>query len=117
MSHTTNPKDWSDWEKYREHVVHPAATIKASDLERARDNIRQHDWAKRYTHTLQESAGSIAQQITPDYLTNMIEETTPGCVGPCPACRAKGLPWHPNGQWTWSPTEPNNLQCSVCETT
>ncbi|MBT3603055.1 MAG: hypothetical protein HN521_08305 [Candidatus Latescibacteria bacterium] len=117
MSHTTNPKDWSDWEKYREHVVHPAATIKASDLERARDNIRQHDWAKRYTHTLQESAGSILQQITPDYLTNMIEETTPGCVGPCPACRAKGLPWHPNGQWTWSPTEPNNLQCSVCETT
>lgn len=116
MSDTTNPKDWSDWETYRESVVHPAATIKAADLERAHQNLQRHDWAKQHTESLQESAETITQQISSDYLTNMIEETTPGCVGPCPACRAKGLPWHPNGQWSWSPKEPNNLQCSVCET-
>jgi hypothetical protein len=113
---TTNPKDWSDWNTYRDQVVHPAATIKAADLERARENIQRHDWAKRYTDGLRESADDIARQISSDYLANMIETTTPGCVGPCPACRAKGLPWHPNGQWSWSPAEPNNLQCSVCDT-
>ena len=46
----------------------------------------------------------------------MIEWTTPGCTGPCPACRAKGLPWHPNGQWRWSPSAPDQLTCSVCRT-
>ncbi len=113
---TINPKDWSDWEKYRDQVIHPATTIKPEDIARAQENIQKHDWAKSYTDTLRETAEEIAQQISPAYLDNMIETTTPGCVGPCPACRAKGLPWHPNGQWSWSPEEPNNLQCSVCKT-
>ena len=46
----------------------------------------------------------------------MIERTTPGCVGPCPACRARGLPWHPNGQWRWSSSRPDQITCSVCKT-
>ncbi|MDP6040624.1 MAG: heparinase II/III family protein [Candidatus Latescibacteria bacterium] len=111
-----DPKDWSDWEKFRDQVVHPAATIKPMDLERARENIQRHDWAQRYADSLRESADDIAQQISPDYLENMIEPTTPGGFGPCPACRAKGLPWHPNGQWTWSPSDPNALRCEVCDT-
>jgi hypothetical protein len=112
----TDPKDWSDWETYRDRVVHPAATIKSVDVERAQENIQRHAWAQQYTDHLRESADNIAQQISLSYLENMIEPTTPGCVGPCPACRAKGLPWHPNGQWTWSPSDSNELQCDVCDT-
>ena len=116
LNPATDPKDWSDWKKYRDQVVHPAGTIKPADLERAHENIRRHDWAQRYVDGLRESADGIVKQISPDYLESMIETTTPGCVGPCPACRAKGLPWHPNGQWTWSASEPNNLRCIVCDT-
>ncbi len=112
----TNPKDWSDWEKYRDQVVHPAATIKPRDLERARDNLQRHAWAQRFADRLRESADGIVKQVSPAYLERMIEPTTPGCVGPCPACRARGLPWHPNGQWTWSPSDPDRLRCSVCDT-
>ncbi|MBI2952146.1 hypothetical protein HYY27_08630, partial [bacterium] len=97
-------------------MVHPAATIKPTDLERARDNIQRHAWAQRYAEGLRESADGIVKQVSPEYLENMIEPTTPGCVGPCPACRAKGLPWHPNGQWTWSPSDPDRLRCAVCDT-
>ena len=112
----SDPKDWSDWEKYRDQVVHPAATIKAVDLERARENIQRHDWAKRYGDDLRNLADGIVEEVSPGYLERLIEPTTPGCVGPCPACRAKGLPWHPNGQWTWSPSDPDLLRCAVCET-
>jgi hypothetical protein len=112
----TDPKDWSDWEIYRNQVEHPATTIKAADLERALGNIRRHDWAQRYVDGLQESADAIITQVSGDYLQRMIEATTPGCVGPCPACRARGLPWHPNGQWSWSWQEPDKLTCLVCAT-
>ena len=112
----TDPKNWSDWENFRDQVVHPAATIKAVDVERAQENIARHDWARRYADGLRETADDIVAQVSPGYLENMIEATTPGCVGPCPACRAKGLPWHPNGQWTWSAEDPNRLRCSVCDT-
>jgi hypothetical protein len=116
MPGITDPKDWSDWETYREQVIHPAATIKPVDVARARENLNRHDWARRYVDGLQESADLIVDQIFPTYIENMIEATTPGCVGPCPACRSKGLPWHPNGQWNWSPTDPNELRCDVCDT-
>ena len=113
---TTDPKDWSDWEKHRDQIVHPAGTIKAADLERARENIRKHDWARQYLDRLQSSADDVVSSMSPDHLETLIETTTPGGMGPCPACRAKGLPWHPNGQWTWSPSGPDQLTCSVCET-
>jgi len=113
---TTDPKDWSDWEKYRDQVIHPTGTIKPTDLERAHENIQIHTWAQQYTDNLQNIASKIAQEITPNYLEHMIEPTTPGCVGPCPACRAKGLPWHPNGQWDWSADNPDQLRCLACNT-
>jgi hypothetical protein len=113
---TTDPKDWSDWEKYRDQVIHPAGTIKAADVERAAENIRRHDWARGYLDRLRESADAILTQTSAAQIENLIEPTTPGGMGPCPACRAKGLPWHPNGQWEWSPSDPDRLTCSVCET-
>ena len=115
-SEASSPTHWSLWETYRSRVVHPAAAIKSEDLERARRNIELHEWAQRYVDGLLEQADRHASQTTPEYLECMIERTTPGCTGPCPACRAKGLPWHPNGQWAWLPDEPDRLTCNACKT-
>ncbi|NSW56117.1 MAG: heparinase II/III family protein [Armatimonadetes bacterium] len=111
-----DPKDWSAWERFRATVQHPCAAIKPADLERARKNIEKHGWAREYVSRLRSSADSICAQVTPEYLERMLEHTTPGCTGPCPACRAKGLPWHPNGQWSWNPNRPDQLACKVCKT-
>ncbi len=110
------PTDWADWERYRKTVVHPAAAIKPEDLERARRNIARYDWAKRYAGGMRKYGDTIAKKITPAYLERMVEITTPATTGPCPACRAKGLPWHPNGQWAWTPKKPDQLTCRVCKT-
>lgn len=108
--------DWSEWEKWRGSVVHPATIIKPEDLERARENIRRHPWARAEADRARRSADAALKTINPEYIEMMIEETTPGRTGPCPACRAKGLAWHPNGRWSWSPSSPEQLTCGACET-
>lgn len=113
---TPGPTDWSDWEKYRESVVHPATIIKPQDLRRAKANLQRYAWAQSYSDRLRRSADGIMDTLSPEYLVQMIERTTPGCTGPCPACRAQGRPWHPNGQWSWSASRPDQLTCSVCKT-
>lgn len=110
------PTDWSLWHKYRTSVQHPATLVKAEDLARARRNVERYEWARGYLARVRRSADAVVGQMTPDYLASMLEITTPGCVGPCPACRAKGLPWHPNGQWSWNPSRPEQLTCRVCKT-
>lgn len=113
---TPGPTDWSDWEKYGEQVTHPAGLIKSVDLDRAARNIARYPWAKTYADSVRKSADKILAGLTADHLTTMVEWTTPGCVGPCPACRHKGMPWHPNGQWSWSASRPDQLKCKVCQT-
>lgn len=116
LAQNKGPTDWSEWQTYRSRVKHPCAAIKAPDLARARQNIQRYGWAQRYLRGLRKNADGILGQLNADYLAQMIERTTPGCIGPCPACRAKGLPWHPNGQWSWSAGKPDQLRCSVCQT-
>jgi hypothetical protein len=113
---TRGPTDWSDWEKYRDSVIHPATVIKPQDLTRAKENLRRYSWARSYADRLRRSADIALEELSRDYLEQMIEPTTPGCTGPCPACRAQGRPWHPNGQWSWSSLHPKRLTCSVCKT-
>lgn len=108
--------DYPLWEKFRADVRHPASAIKAVDLDRAKRNTARYPWAREYVAGLRTAADASLARVTPDYLARMIEITTPGCVGPCPACRAKGLPWHPSGQWSWSEDRPDQLACSVCRT-
>lgn len=108
--------DWSDWKEYRDQVVHPATLIKPEDLARAKENVRRYAWAQAYARRVQNSADSILKRLSDEYVEAMIERTTPGCMGPCSACRAKGLPWHPNGQWSWSSSRPDRIVCSVCKT-
>jgi len=108
--------DWSDWEKHRGSVVHPATIVKPQDLTRAKENIGRYAWARDEADRVRRSADEALKTITPQYIEKMIERTTPGCTGPCPACRAKGLAWHPNGRWSWSPSRPDQLSCGACET-
>ena len=108
--------DFADWQAHRFPVTHPITTIKAEDLARAKDNIARYAWAKSYVESQRAAAEAIVPLLTPEYLTTLVERTTPGCTGPCPACRAKGLPWHPSGQWSWSVGSPNQLTCQVCKT-
>ncbi|MDP6778987.1 MAG: hypothetical protein QGI83_19695, partial [Candidatus Latescibacteria bacterium] len=113
---TSGPTDWSDWQKYRLMVSHPCTAVKSEDLVRARENAERYEWAGSVVSQVREDAEAASPLITPAYLEQMIEVTTPGCVGPCPACRAKGLPWHPNGQWSWSPDSPEQMTCDYCQT-
>ena len=106
----------ADWEARRFPVAHPATTIKAADLARAKENAARYEWARKYVETERRRADAIVPVITAAYLQSMLEHTTPGGTGPCPACRAKGLPWHPNGQWSWSADKPDQLTCKVCGT-
>lgn len=48
LAQDKGPTDWSDWQRYRGQVQHPAAAIKAADLARARQNIQRYAWAKEY---------------------------------------------------------------------
>jgi len=117
-AHAAKPAvpDWSDWERYRDQVSHPCTLLKPDDLARARENVARYDWAREYSERLIGDARAAAAAITPAYLEQMVEITTPGCTGPCPACRSKGLPWHPNGLWSWTAKDPEHLTCSFCNT-
>ena len=110
--------DWSAADRYRAGVTHPAVTFKTADLARAKENLRRYPWAQRYAAGLERSAGVALPGLTPEYLTTMIPETTPGDpkFTPCPACREQGKPVHPHGLWSWTPAAPDRLQCDVCRT-
>lgn len=116
VSAQKSPLGLADWEAHRFTVSHPTTSIKAGDLARARENLARHKWAQDYAAGQKANAEKILPLLTPEYLARMVERTTPGGTGPCPACRAKGLPWHPNGQWTWSSSKPDQLTCKVCQT-
>ena len=112
----SDPKDWSDWETYRSKVQHPASLFTAADLERARQNIANHKWAKKARDGIVANGDFLVPKITDTWVETMLEVTTAGCVGPCPACRAKGKRWHPNGNWAWTSRRPNELKCKACQT-
>ncbi|MFW5868039.1 MAG: hypothetical protein ACOCX2_09500, partial [Armatimonadota bacterium] len=110
-----DPTDWSDWETYRNVDNHPCTNIKPEDLERARGNIERFDWAQDYRDSVVAGADGIIEQLSPEFLEQFIPRTTPGGRGPCPSCRDKGLPWHPNGQFSWTPSNPEVVTCRVCD--
>ncbi|MBD3293215.1 MAG: hypothetical protein GF393_09840 [Armatimonadia bacterium] len=110
-----DPTDWSDWETYRNVDNHPCTNIKPEDLERARANIERFEWAQEYRDRVVAGADGILEQLSPEFLAQFIPRTTPGGRGPCPSCRQKGLPWHPNGQFSWSPSNPEVVTCRVCD--
>ena len=110
--------DWSDWEKYRANVSHPSGAYKASDVARARENLRRYAWARHYAAGLERTATAALARLSPEYLDAMIPQTTPGDAKftPCPACRDLGKPVHPHGLWTWREAAPEQLACDMCRT-
>ncbi len=111
--------DWSFWEKYRTEIRHPALTLKPQDLDRARANIQNFEWARNYAGNIKRQADSFIGLIHGHGLEKLIETTTPGdpLWTPCPSCREKGFPVHPHGLWEWTITEPDKLVCEVCHET
>ncbi len=110
-----DPTDWSAWEKWRNVDDHPCTTIKPKDLERARANVERFEWAQEYRDRVVNGADEVVEQLSPEFLEQFIPRTTPGGRGPCPSCREKGLPWHPNGQFSWTPKNPEVVTCRVCD--
>ncbi len=110
--------DWSAWEEFRTTVKHPCLTIKAENLNFALENIRRYGWAKDYASRVERIIKRYVHLITPVFLENMIEETTPGdpLWTPCPACRDQGKSVHPHGLWTWEIENPEQLKCNMCST-
>jgi len=114
--HGRGPTDWSDWERYRSAVQHPAGPVKAADIERAKRNADTHPWARNWVNSRRRAADGFLEKLSDEYLGMMLKVTSPGCSGACPACIAKGLAWHPTGQWAWSAARPNQLTCKLCKT-
>ena len=117
----TSPKTLIDpkiWEAHRDGVQHPAATIKAEDIARARENIARYKWAQEYSASRLKGVAGVLPKLSPAYLEQMIPETTPGDIlfTPCPACRDLGKPRLDHGNWQWNAHDPEILTCKVCET-
>ncbi|MFA5193443.1 MAG: heparinase II/III family protein [Verrucomicrobiia bacterium] len=110
--------DWSAWETHRDTVKHPCVMFKPADIARARENINRYAWAKSYASGVEKSAKRYLSRITPEFLTQMVPDTTPGdsLWTPCPACRAQGKPVHPHGLWSWSLDDSEHIKCNVCGT-
>ncbi|WP_339716660.1 hypothetical protein [Cyclobacterium amurskyense] len=109
--------DWTDWKMYRHSVNHPCLTIKEDNLQAAKENIKNYDWARVHFDRIDAIIKQHIGKITPDFLNSMVEETTPGdpLWTPCPSCRDKGLPVHPHGLWSWDVENPEEIQCTECD--
>lgn len=110
--------DWSYWEHGRPEVKHPCLSIKPADVDRARGNIARHAWAREYANGVEARAQKYVDQLTTEFVMQMIPSTTPisSIFTPCPACRDKKLPYLSHGVWEWSPETPEQLQCTQCKT-
>jgi hypothetical protein len=110
--------DWSDWERYRDTVQRPCLSIKPADIARARENIQLYDWAKEYLVDVERRAKQHVEMMDEKFIRLMIPQTTPLGLhfNPCPACRDKDLPWHPQGEWDWRVERPTRLTCRRCKT-
>lgn len=111
-----DPKKLDTWEKFRRQVVHPAGIYTVSDVERAREKITKYEWAATLAQKEIDAGEAALQLITPEYIEEYISHITPiALYGPCPACRDKGLRWHPNGTWARGDND-NQLKCVTCGT-
>lgn len=108
---------WNSAPANENPIEHPTGMIKQADLDRAKENLKHHAWARQYLKTLRDRVDPWISKITPEFLDDFIPETTPGdkLFTPCPACRDQEKAYLPHGNWHWSPESPNELHCKVCE--
>ena len=112
-----DPTDFSQWEKYRATIQHPCGIYRQEDVERVRKKIESDPTARSTAMTVMKRADGVLNELTPEYLEEWIPTQKGfGVYGPCPACRDKGLRWHPNGTWGWDKAKPNQVKCNTCKT-
>ena len=90
------------------------ALIKNKDIIRAKENILKYKWAQNLNKSIISNANSKLKQFTDEYIINMISEITPSTTTICPNCIKKGLIWNSNGDWAWTPSNPNKIKCRLC---
>jgi hypothetical protein len=108
-----DPADLSLWQKHRASVRRPIAFVKPADLERARENVRRHAWAKGLLAGYRGRADYVLKQ-PPEFVEQMIPALTPLCTlfTMCPHCEY--APVH--GQYIWDVKRPDELKCRNCGT-
>ncbi len=112
-----DPLDFGTWERFRTQVQHPCGLYRQSDIDRVRRRIETDPTAKSTALVCMKQADAALAQLTPEYLQEWIPSQRGfGYMGPCPACRDKGLRWHPNGTWTWDKKKPDQVLCTTCKT-
>ncbi len=112
-----DPLDLNVWERFRNATPHPRCMMTGADVQHTRNLIKTERWAAQYAQSKVLAADKVLADLTDAKLEQFIEITTPmGFFYPCPACRAKGLPWHPNGTWGWNANDPDHIYCNTCKT-
>lgn len=112
-----DPTDFSGWERIRTTLRHPCGIYRQEDIDHVRQKIEVDSEAQAVARSVMRRADGILTEITPEYLEEWIPTQKGfGIYGPCPACRDKGLRWHPNGTWSWTKKEPNQVVCKTCKT-
>ena len=93
-----DPADFSGWECFRTQVQHPAGIYRAEDIARLRQAVQSDEQVAAQAQKVAKDADGVLEQITPQFLEEWIGfQKGGGTSAPCPACRDKGLPWHPGG--------------------
>src|SRR5690606_12147815 len=87
----------------------PRAWYKPADIERARENVRRHDWARKI-YASHKTAAQFYMNHDPEFLADFVPEKTPLLTTPCPKCGA--------GPWYWSELNEDGsvLRCQSCAT-
>ncbi|MDA0748689.1 MAG: heparinase II/III family protein, partial [bacterium] len=105
--------DLSRWEKHRTGVRHPVTIFSNEDINRARENIAHHTWAKQSLDTLLERVHA-AGSVTARWARTYVPSTTPYAPSftMCPKCEF--APMH--GAYDWFPNDPEHIRCKGCGT-
>ena len=88
-------------------VMHPCGFYKAGDVERAKLNLEQHEWAQKVLAGLK-SRAKFWMECPEEKLDYWIPDLTPFRVVDCPAC---GTGW----RFAWKHLGGDAIQCGKCE--
>ncbi|MDE2888122.1 MAG: heparinase II/III family protein [Gemmatimonadota bacterium] len=94
----------------------PRTLYKSADIENARRNVAQYDWAKGIVEGWERDV-ALAMRQDRGFFDTLIPELTPGThYGQnCPHCVGK-LSLMGGGRFNWTIERPDEISCSVCGT-
>lgn len=97
-------------------VAAPKTLYKPEDIETARGNMQEHEWAKRIVGSWEHRCEYVLQQDR-EFVENFIPELTPGTFygQNCPACVGEKSVMG-GGGFRWSLSDPDHVRCRYCGT-